>query len=251
MKLKRLLLAATFITLATSVQAAEAIRIVGSSTVYPFATAVAERFGKSGHPTPIIESTGTGGGFKIFCTDPSVDINNASRKIKDSEMKLCGENGVMITKEFKFGRDAIVIAHDKNGNQFDAGKDLIWLALAKNVPIDGKLVPNPWKKWSDIDVNLPSTKIEVLGPPPTSGTRDSFIDQIMLPGCEAVPFLGDLKSLSKEDKKNVCSEIRTDGGYVEAGENDNLIIKKLESNPDSYGIFGFICYSWWYILSRQ
>lgn len=215
------------------------IRIVGSSTVYPFATAVAERFGKSGHLTPIIESTGTGGGFKIFCTDPTVDINNASRKIKESETKMCLDNGFLVVKEYNFGRDAIVVAHAKNGNRFDATKDLLWLALAKTLPINGELVPNPYRLWSDIDSKLPAVKIEVLGPPPTSGTRDSFIDQVMLPGCEAVPFGDKLKSLTADEKKKICSEIRTDGAYVEAGENDNLIVQKLEANPNSYGIFGF------------
>ena len=212
--------------------AQQPIQIVGSSTVFPFATAVAERFAqKSQFPAPVVESTGTGGGMKLFCAgvgDQTPDITNASRRIKDSELESCKANGVTPV-EVKIGFDGIVIANSKKGPQVDLSREQVFKALAKRVPgKDGALVANPYRNWSDIDPSLPAEKIEVLGPPPTSGTRDAFVELVMDEACvDAV----------KEAK--TCGEIREDGVYVEAGENDNLIVQKLEANPGAFGIFGF------------
>jgi len=227
-------------------QQRDSISIVGSSTVYPFATVVAEKFGKaSSFKSPKIESTGTGGGFKLFCGGVGVqhpDMSNASRAIKASEFEACQKNGVTDIVEVKIGYDGIVVANSKKAPQLKLTAKDIFLALAKEVP-DPKggegLVANPYKTWKDVNAALPDTKIEVLGPPPTSGTRDAFVELAMEPG--ALSFDG-LKKMSKEDAKKfqkVFSSIREDGGYVEAGENDNLIVQKLGANPNALGIFGF------------
>jgi phosphate transport system substrate-binding protein len=218
------------------------IRIVGSSTVFPFSTAVAEQFGRTTNfKTPVIESTGSGGGMKLFCAGVGVahaDITNASRRIKSSEFETCTKNGITIT-EVKIGFDGIVLANSKSSAPFQLAKKQIYLALAKQVPIDGKMVPNPYKKWSDIDPALPNARIEVLGPPPTSGTRDAFVELAMEGGAKT---FDSLKALCKSDKKAfqaAAHAIREDGAYVEAGENDNLIVQKLQANPNAVGIFGF------------
>ena len=227
-------------------QQRDVISIVGSSTVYPFATVVAERFGKAGSfKTPKIESTGTGGGFKLFCGSVGVqhpDMSNASRAIKASEFEACQKNGVKEIVEVKIGYDGIVVANSKKGPALKLTTKDIFLALAKEVP-DPKggegLVANPYKTWKEVNAALPDVKIEVLGPPPTSGTRDAFLELGMEPG--AIKFEG-LKKLSKDDAKKfqkVFSSIREDGAYVEAGENDNLIVQKLGANPNALGIFGF------------
>lgn len=225
-----------------AVQARDKISIVGSSTVFPFSTAVAERFGKkTSFTTPVVESTGSGGGMKLFCAgvgEGTPDISNSSRRIKDKEFNKCVENGVTPI-EVKVGFDGIVLANSKSGESFTLTRKLIFLALAKEVPVDGKLVPNPYKKWSDIDASLPNLKIEVLGPPPTSGTRDAFVELAMEGGAKK---FDNLKALRKEDKKafkKIAHEIREDGAFIEAGENDNLIVQKLEANPAALGIFGF------------
>ena len=228
------------LTVATAAEARDEIRIVGSSTVFPFSTAVAEQFGKtSGFATPVVESTGTGGGFKLFCSGVGVDfpdISNASRPIKDSEIELCATNGVTEITELKIGFDGIVIANSKSAPEVDLTRAQIWLALAKEVPVGGVLAPNPYVNWSDIDAALPNTKIEVLGPPPTSGTRDAFVELVMDKGCEEFP---EVEALEGDAKKAVCQTIREDGAYVDAGENDNLIVQKLEANPAALGIFGY------------
>ncbi len=230
---------------AVSAQAAarDYVSIVGSSTVYPFATVVAENFGKTtGGKTPKIESTGSGGGLKLFCAGVGVehpDITNASRRIKQSEIDTCAKNGVEEIIEIKVGYDGIVMANDKSSPKIDISREEIWLALAKEVPNpDGsnELVANPYQKWSEINPNLPDTKIEVLGPPPTSGTRDAFVELALEAGCEGFEVV---EALDKDAKKAVCHTVREDGGYVEAGENDNLIIQKLKSNPDAFGVFGY------------
>ncbi|MCG7586242.1 PstS family phosphate ABC transporter substrate-binding protein [Photobacterium sp. OFAV2-7] len=220
------------------------ISIVGSSTVYPFATVVAERFGRSSQfPVPKIESTGSGGGLKLFCNgvgERTPDITNASRKIKDSEIALCKENGVNEILEIKIGYDGIAFANSKNAQAFDVSIKEIYMALAKVIPQqDGHLIGNPHKTWKDINPALPDQKIEVLGPPPTSGTRDAFVELVMEKGCTQNP---EMKALSKTDKskfKAVCHAIREDGVFIEAGENDNLIVQKLNANPNAFGIFGF------------
>lgn len=222
------------------------ISIVGSSTVYPFATVVAEQFGKTaGFKTPKIESTGTGGGMKLFCSGVGVqhpDIANASRRMKKSECEMCEKNGVKDIVEAKIGYDGIVLANSKKSSSMNVTRKEIFLALAANVPDPGgaeSVVPNPYKTWKDINPSLPDFKIEVLGPPPTSGTRDAFVELVMEEGGSEFAWI---KALAKADKnkfKSICHTIREDGAYIEAGENDNLIVQKLDANPKAFGIFGF------------
>ena len=227
----------------TKAEARDYISIVGSSTVYPFATVVAEQFGKTTKfKTPKIESTGSGGGLKLFCAGVGVehpDITNASRRIKSSEFEKCNENGVKEIIEVKIGYDGIVLANSKKVNPLHLTRKDIFLALAKEIPNPKggeKLVPNPYKTWKDINSSLPATKIKVLGPPPTSGTRDAFVELVMDAGCEEFELI---ENLEKNEKKKACRTIREDGAFVEAGENDNLIVQKLDVNPDAVGIFGF------------
>ena len=220
------------------------INIVGSSTVYPFATVVAEQFGKTTNfKTPKIESTGSGGGFKLFCAGVGVehpDITNASRAIKSSEIETCRKNGVTDIVEVKIGYDGIVLANSKKAAAMKLSQKDIFTALAKEVPDkSGKLIPNPNKTWKDVNASLPNVKIEVLGPPPTSGTRDAFCELAMENGAKKYETLAALKSKDGDAFTKVAYAIREDGAYIEAGENDNLIVQKLEANPDAFGIFGF------------
>ncbi len=247
---------------ATGAQAAsrDYISVVGSSTVYPFATVVAERFGKStGFKTPKIESTGTGGGMKIFCQGVGVvtpDVSNASRRIKQSELDLCKENGVDEVIEVLIGFDGIVMANSREATSFSLTLEEIFLALAAEVPgpTEGELIDNPYKTWDQINLSLPTTRIEVLGPPPTSGTRDAFVELAMEGGCNQIGWIMqmtvDAKQAGKDgDKatetelknrhKNLCRTVREDGAFIEVGENDNLIVQKLRANPDAVGIFGY------------
>ena len=239
--------------------AAEQIRIVGSSTVYPFSTTVAEQFGKTTKfKTPIVESTGSGGGLKLFCSgigQKHPDIANASRRIKDSEVKRCAKNGIKDIVEVKIGYDGIVLANSRKTEKMKLGLKDIFLGLAKDVPAgDGKLQPNPYKTWKDVNPALPDTKIEVLGPPPTSGTRDAFVELAMEGGCKTFDWIKGIKKASKIAKKGgdnakamalkqkykaICHSVREDGHYIEAGENDNLIVQKLNANPKALGIFGY------------
>ena len=217
------------------------IKIVGSSTVYPYATLVAEKFGKSSKfKTPVIESTGTGGGMKLFCAGVGAnhpDVTNASRAIKPKEIELCKKNGVTEIIEIIVGNDGISFAHSVSAPDADFTKEQLWRALAAKVDIDGKLLENPYKKWSDIDANLPNKKIEILIAPPTSGTRDAWNSLVMTKGCtKTAKSL--YESAGKKAKKE-CAKIREDGYAVEAGENDTLIIQKLSSNPDAFGFFGY------------
>lgn len=227
---------------AMSAEARDQIRAVGSSTVYPFVTVVAEEFGKKGgFKTPIVESTGTGGGFKLFCTgvsEDTPDLANASRAIKESEVALCKKNGVTDIAEIKIGYDGIVLANSVKAPEFSLTVRQLFLALARQVPKDGKLVANPYQKWNDIDVSLPAKAIAVYGPPPTSGTRDAFVELVMDKSCEALP---EFKTAipDEKDRKKACGMLREDGKFIEAGENDNLIVQKLASNPDALGLFGY------------
>ncbi|MFN2368102.1 MAG: PstS family phosphate ABC transporter substrate-binding protein [Desulfurivibrionaceae bacterium] len=222
------------------------ISIVGSLTVYPFATVVAEQFGKtSNFKTPKIESTGSGGGFKLFCAGVGVDhpdITNASRRIKKSEFEKCQSNGVREIVEVKIGYDGIVLANSKKSTTFALTKKDIFLALAKNVPESKggeQLVKNPYRTWKDVNPQLPNVKIEVLGPPPTSGTRDAFVELAMEGGAKEFGWLAAMGKTDKKSFKRIAHTVREDGAFVEAGENDNLIVQKLEVNPDALGIFGF------------
>jgi len=207
-------------------QAAEqSIKVVGSSTVYPFTTVVAERFGKdSKHATPIVESTGTGGGMKLFCAGigtNSPSVTNASRAIKDKEAKLCEKNGVSFI-EFKVGNDGIAFANSVEGPKVNVTKEQLWQAMAD-------LGARP-KLWSDIDPSLPSYEIKIMTPPATSGTRDAWVDLVMNKGCP--------KEIKDKDKKS-CSILREDGAVIEVGENDTLLINKLTADREMFAIFGF------------
>lgn len=224
--------------------ARDQIRIVGSSTVYPFTTAVAEQFGKAaGKKTPIVESTGTGGGMKLFCAgvgEQHPDFTNASRAMKKGEFEDCAKNGVKEIVEIKVGFDGLSVANAKNAPDVKLTKQQIFLALAKQVPDkDGKLVNNPHTMWNQIDPSLPAQKIEVYGPPPTSGTRDSFMELVMEPGAASFESLAKLKKDDAKAFEAVWKTMREDGLFVEAGENDNLIVQKLANNPNAFGIFGF------------
>jgi phosphate transport system substrate-binding protein len=222
------------------------IAAVGSSTVYPFSTAVAEQFGKGGKfKTPKVESTGTGGGFKLFCSGVGVqypDISNASRAIKQSEIDGCKKAGVKDIIEVKIGYDGIVLANSVKGARYKLTRRDIYLALAKQVPDPANpaaLIANPNRTWKDVNPALPADKIEVLGPPPTSGTRDAFVELVMESGCSTFAWIKALKDVEEARFKKVCDSIREDGAYVEAGENDNLIVQKLEVNAKALGIFGY------------
>ena len=219
-------LAAIAIAGAAHAQSRDQIKIVGSSTVYPFSTAVAERFGQTGgFKTPVVESTGSGGGLKLFCAGVGTehpDITNASRRMKAKEFAMCQENGVTDIIEVKVGYDGIVVANSKGAVDFDLTREHLFKALVK-----GQGEP---EMWSDIDPSLPQAKIEVLGPPPTSGTRDAFQELGLEEGCQEA-------GAAEEVCNNI--EVRDDGAWVDAGENDNLIVSKLEANPDAVGVFGF------------
>lgn len=230
----------------TLAQARDVINVVGSSTVYPFSTVVAETFGKTtDFNTPKIEATGSGGGMKLFCAGIGVqhpDITNASRRIKKSELDMCQNNGVTDVIELKIGYDGIVMANAKTGTAIALTLQDIFLALATQVPDPAgakQLVANPYSSWNQINAALPDIKIEVLGPPPTSGTRDAFAELALEGGCNSFDWIKAMKETDEDDYKKICHSIREDGVYIEAGENDNLIVQKLEANPDAVGVFGF------------
>ncbi len=221
------------------------IYVVGSSTVYPFSTVVAERFGRSSKfRTPKVESTGSGGGLKLFCDGVGIghpDIANASRAIKSSEVAGCAKSGVTEIVEVKIGYDGIVLANSVNAPTMSVSRRDIFLALAKQVPsgAEGELIDNPYTSWNEVNSDLPAVKIEILGPPPTSGTRDAFVELAMEGGCKTFSWIKSLKDHDKNRYKIICHTVREDGAFVEAGENDNLIVQKLVANPSAFGIFGF------------
>ena len=224
--------------------ARDQISVVGSSTVFPFATTVAERFGKStDFKTPVVESTGSGGGLKLFCAgigDNNPDITNSSRRIKQSEVDDCAGNGITDIVEVKIGYDGIVLANSIAQPAISLTLQDVFLALAKDVPDgNGKTMPNPYQTWKQVNDRLPDVKIEVLGPPPTSGTRDAFVELAMEAGCKSFDWIKDLKKSDGSAYKALCHTVREDGAFIDAGENDNLIIRKLEANPNAFGIFGF------------
>ena len=229
---------------AADAQSREQIRVVGSSTVYPFTTAVAERFAReTDYEAPLIESTGTGGGFQLFCEgvgQQTPDINNASRAMAQSEREMCAENGVESVTEIQIGNDGIAFAADKSAEALDVTRAQIWQALAANPVVDGEVAEeNPYETWSDIDGSLPDTEITVFGPPTTSGTRDAFVELAMEAGCEEFEAV---TSLDEARMEEVCTTMREDGAFVEAGENDNVIVDRLQSQPGSRGIFGYSFY---------
>jgi phosphate transport system substrate-binding protein len=233
---------------ATGAAARDQIRIVGSSTVFPYTQAVAEEFANQGGAAPVVESTGTGGGFQIFCAGVGADhpdVTGASRAIKTSEYDLCVQNGVTDITEALIGYDGLAIAVSR-ANEADWNLTLqqVYLALAAKVPGEGGLVDNPYKMWSDIDAALPAAEIVAYGPPPTSGTRDAFVELAMHVGCldtdyaKALEAAGDDAAFDKFVEED-CSRMRQDGPFVEAGENDNLIVQRLEADPNAVGIFGY------------
>jgi phosphate transport system substrate-binding protein len=228
--------------IANSAYAGDQIRAVGSSTVFPFITAAAEQFGQSGgFKTPIVESTGTGGGFKLFCSGAgpdSPDISDASRPITDSEKELCKKNGVSGITEFSIGYDGIVIAASKASPALNLTRKDIFLALARQIPKGGKLVANDYTRWKEINPALADEPIQVYGPPPTSGTRDAFVELAMDTVCKDLPEFKAAYADEKERSK-ACRSIREDGKYVDSGEDDNVIVQKLKSNPGALGIFGY------------
>ncbi|MBL3555949.1 MULTISPECIES: substrate-binding domain-containing protein [Marinobacter] len=241
--LTTLALAGSIAAVSAPAMARDTINIVGSSTVYPFATVVAERFGRNtDFPTPKLESTGSGGGLKLFCEGVGTqhpDITNASRRMKPGEFENCQANGVKEITEVRIGADGIVIANSKNAEKLDLTLEQVFLALAKEVPNpDGgdELVANPYMNWSDIDSSLPDFEISVMGPPPTSGTRDAFVEIAMQGGCKKYDFI---KNMDKSEMKSVCHAMREDGPFIEAGENDNLIVQRLSQDPQTLGIFGY------------
>jgi phosphate transport system substrate-binding protein len=226
--------------------ARDTISIVGSSTVYPFTTTVAEQLGRQGKfKTPKVESTGTGGGIKLFCNGVGVqhpDAGNASRRMNAGEYETCRKNGVTDIIEIKVGFDGLTISESKKGPSFALTRKQVYLALAKQIPDPANptaLIANPYKTWKDIDKTLPAIKIEILGPPPTSGTRDSFHELYMESGCRTYPWINTLRGMDEKRFKRICHTIREDGAFIEAGENDNLIVQKIEANPNALGIFGF------------
>ncbi|MGH6832274.1 MAG: substrate-binding domain-containing protein [Methyloceanibacter sp.] len=228
--------------------ARDQIKVVGSSTVFPYSQAAAEEFGKkTGQKPPVVESTGTGGGMKIFCQgvgEANPDVTGASRAMKKSEFELCTKNGVTDITEIQIGYDGLSIAQSKKGKPMDLTEAQIFLALAAEVPDGDKLVPNPYKKWSDIDKGLPDVAITAYGPPPTSGTRDAFVELTMHDGCQALDYYKKKKGEMDKDafKKLVeekCTKMRQDGPFIEAGENDNLIVQRIEADPNAVGIFGY------------
>ena len=242
--------AALTLTLANGVASAQAARdfinVVGSSTVYPFTTAVAEQFGRQGRfKTPKVESTGTGGGIKLFCNGVGVqhpDAANASRRMNASEFASCRQNGVTEILEVKVGFDGLTIAESKKSPFSALTRKQVYLALAKQIPDPANpttLIANPHKTWKDVDPSLPAVKIEVLGPPPTSGTRDSFHELYMEPGCRTYPWINTMRGQDEKRFKRICHTLREDGAFIEAGENDNLIVQKIGTNPNALGIFGY------------
>jgi len=228
---------------ATAAAARDEIRIVGSSTVFPYTQAVAEQFANNtGAPAPIVESTGTGGGMQIFCGgvgEQHPDITGASRAMKKSEYELCQSNGVTDITEALIGFDGLSMAVSR-ANDFDWNLTLgeIYLALAAQVPVNGEWVDNPYKKWNEIRADLPAADILAYGPPPTSGTRDAWVELAMHAGCEELDYVKNGGFDGDWIKEN-CSRMRTDGPFVEAGENDNLIVQRLEADPNALGIFGY------------
>jgi phosphate transport system substrate-binding protein len=232
--------------LAHAQAARDYIFISGSSTVFPFTTTVAEQFGRGGKfKTPKVESTGTGGGIKIFCAGVGPqhsDVANASRRIKTSEVEQCAKNGVKDILEVKIGYDGIVLANAKGAPQYNLTRKDVFLALAKKIPDPANtsaLIDNTAKIWKDVNPSLPAKKIEVLGPPPTSGTRDAFLELVMESGCSTFSWIKELKEVDEKRFKAVCHGIREDGAYIDAGENDNVIVQKLGANPNAVGIFGY------------
>ncbi len=237
-------LALTFIATAQPAKAISefrnTVRIVGSSTVFPFAAFVAEKYHrKTGASSPVVESTGTGGGIKMFCNGTGVstpDIVNASRRMTINEINRCADNKVVQITEIMIGWDGIILAQGQKSTSFNLTRKQLWKALAKRLPVDGQMVANPHTVWSHIDPSLPNISIQIFGPPPTSGTRDVFVERVMSYGCRGAQLI---EKMDEQKRKLACGAIREDGVYIEAGEDDDLIVRRLDNNPDALGIMGY------------
>jgi phosphate transport system substrate-binding protein len=234
------LLAASLTGTSTFAQSRDQIRIVGSSTVFPYTQAVAEQYAAAtGNAAPVVESTGTGGGFQVFCGGVGPDhpdITGASRAMRKSEHDLCLQNGVDNVTEVLIGYDGLSIAHASDAPELALTKAQVFQALASEVEVDGQVVANPYKMWNEIDPSFPATPITIFGPPPTSGTRDAFVELVMLVGCAEFAAIEALDDARKEE---VCERMRQDGPFIEAGENDNLIVQRLNADHNALGIFGY------------
>ncbi|HSP23655.1 MAG TPA: substrate-binding domain-containing protein [Saliniramus sp.] len=224
-------------------QSRNQIRIVGSSTVFPYTQAVAEEFANaSGNPAPVVESTGTGGGMRIFCGGVGPDhpdLTGASRAMTESEWALCVQNGVTEVSEALIGYDGLTIANSRSGPDVALTEAQIFQALAAEIEVDGEIVANPYTNWNQIDASLPDAEIVVLGPPPTSGTRDAFVELVMHDGCNEFETIKALEDSNEDRWEEVCSRMRQDGPFIEAGENDNLIVQRLQQDANAFGIFGY------------
>lgn len=220
-------------------EARDSVHAVGSSTVYPFATRVAETFTRNtGNASPLIESTGTGGGMGLFCAGigaSTPDIVNASRRMKPSEFETCQANGVENITEIQVGMDGIAFASATGGIDFDLTPEIVYRAVAANPYGEEQTA----EMWSDIDPSLPNKPILVYGPPATSGTRDALVELVLIPGCESGAGMAELEEQDEDRFEAICTEVRTDGAYVEQGEQDNLIVQKIEGNADAIGVFGY------------
>jgi phosphate transport system substrate-binding protein len=221
-------------------QSRDQLRIAGSSTVFPFSTLVAESFGKLGKfKTPVVESVGTGGGFKAFCAGVGPqhpDISNASRPITEGERQTCARNGVSEITEFTFGYDGISVAVNAKSKPFPVTLKTLWQAVAAEVPVNGKLEPNPYGKWSEIDKALPEVRIEIYGPSKNHGTRDAFTELVLDVGCLA---FAEIKALPKDQQKKACTTVREDGAWIDVSEDYSLITGKLAASPSAVGVFTF------------
>ncbi|RUR33938.1 phosphate-binding protein [Vreelandella andesensis] len=230
--LKTTVLAAAIMSVAGVAQAREQVNITGSSTVYPFSSFVAEEFGATtNYPTPVIEGTGSGGGMRLFCNgvgEGTPDITNSSRRMKVSEFERCEENGVTDITEVFIGSDGIAFAQTADNEPMPVTREQIFLAAAQLVPVDGELVENPYTNWNQIDPSFPDREIVIVGPPTTSGTRDSFDELVMEAASESFPEYGE-----------AYSDLRTDGGWIDGGENDNLIVQRLTQDSTAFGVFGY------------
>jgi phosphate transport system substrate-binding protein len=248
--MKKLLIAAVAVaslaTADTAFAARDQVWAAGSSTVFPFSTRVAEQFArKTGSKAPKVESLGTGGGIKLFCSGTGErfpDVANASRRMTRSEFDTCQRSGVKDIVEIKIGFDGIVIANDKDGADYSFKLEHLFLGLSKNVLKNGKFVPNPYKAWDEIQTGLPGERILVYGPPPTSGTRDSWVELGIEAGARRFPTIAELRSNNEKLFKQQVDPLRTDGGWVDAGENDNAIVQTLTKTPGSLGVFGYSFY---------
>ncbi len=225
---------------AAGAQARDHIQIAGSSTVYPFASTVAENFAHAGKfKAPVVESTGTGGGFKLFCSGVGAttpDINDASRPITDGEKASCAQNGVTAIDEVRIGYDGIILAGNSKTKSFDVTLEQLWRAVARTVPVKGQWVANPYKRWSDIDAKLPRRTIRVFGPAPNHGTRDAFVELVMDVACKKAP---ELAAVPKDDQKKTCSVVREDGAWTDVSEDYALVMGKLKGDPDAMAVFTF------------